>query len=67
MKDLELFKAQFEIEQELANLNANKETSAFVVQKHMTELDSANHRGYLFEGYCANADTNTRDDGVYYC
>lgn len=31
MKDLELYKAQYEIEQELANLKTNNEASAFVV------------------------------------
>lgn len=64
MKDLELYKAQYEIEQELANLNQNKEANAFVDNGF---LDGLFNKGGP-SGYCAQGDSPGKNGGgTYYC
>lgn len=60
MKDFEILKAQYELDQELAKLNTNNETSAFVVQGKMTDFtdfSTVEHNGVGgFNGFCCSND-----------
>lgn len=62
MKDLELYKAQYEIEQELTNLNENNETSAFVDHTVVSGLDQG-----VFGRACAHNDSPGSGSGTYLC
>lgn len=54
MKDLEFFKAQYELEQELQKLNANKETSGFEV----------NMQACKDAGFCFSTDRSNLVNGL---